>query len=288
MCAKIVTVLNRKGGVGKTTLAIGIADTLIAEHRADITIVDLDPQATASCVLVNEAQFLARAKLDQNLSGLFQARLKRERIEDKSLYRCDGVNRIAGRQTTNLRLYPNSDRFWDFEATEIANGNGGALSEEIKTFLREEAEDCRYIIIDCPPGQSVCALAAVQVSDLVICPITPDRYSEWGKELLAGYLKEKSPKTQFKFIVTRHRGNRREAIQVTQRLKSDSNMLRVAQGGQQPGLTNELAQFGEHAKVINRINMTSRKPLYRIYGNDGAMELKAIVDAIRRELDSDG
>ena len=53
MCANIVTVLNRKGGVGKTTLAIGIADTLIAEHQEDTTIVDLDPQATASRALVN-------------------------------------------------------------------------------------------------------------------------------------------------------------------------------------------------------------------------------------------
>ncbi len=42
MCAKIVTVLNRKGGVGKTTLTIAIADTLISEHNANVTIVDFD------------------------------------------------------------------------------------------------------------------------------------------------------------------------------------------------------------------------------------------------------
>ena len=62
MCAKIVTVLNRKGGVGKTTLTIAIADTLISEHRADVTIVDLDPQATASQVLLAEIDFKARTE----------------------------------------------------------------------------------------------------------------------------------------------------------------------------------------------------------------------------------
>ena len=225
---------------------------------------------------------------NQNLNGLIHARLKRERTEDKSFYCCDGVHRITGRQATNLRLYPNSESFWDLEAAEIARNNGASLSEEIKNLLREEAQDCRYIIIDCPPGQSLSALAAIQVSDLVICPITPDRYSEWGKELLAGYLTQKSPETQFKFVVTRHNGNRREAKNVTQRLKSDPNMLRVAQGDQQPGLTTELAQFGEHTKVLNRINMTSRKMLYQIYGNEGARELKVIVGAIRRELDLNG
>jgi cellulose biosynthesis protein BcsQ len=288
VCAKIVTVLNRKGGVGKTTLAIGIADTLIAEHQAGTTIIDLDPQATASRVLVNENEFLARAKHNENLNGLFQARLKHEQIQDMNLYCCDGVHRIEGRQTTNLRLYPNSDSFWDLEATETAKDHGACLSNEITAFLRQEATVCEYIIIDCPPGQSVSTLAAVQVSDLVICPITPDRYSEWGKELLAGYLKRKSPQTRFRFVVTRHNGNRREAKEVTQRLRGDPNMLRVAEGGQQPGLKAELAHFGECAKVVNRINMTSRKMLYRIYGNDGARELKVIVDAICRELDNNG
>jgi cellulose biosynthesis protein BcsQ len=288
VCAKIVTVLNRKGGVGKTTLAIGIADTLIAEYQANTTIIDLDPQATASRVLVNEAEFLARAKLNENLSGLFQARLKHEPIPDKNLYCCDGAHKISGRQTTNLRLYPNSDSFWDLEAAETASDNGASLSDEIKAFLQEEAGDCEYIIIDCPPGQSLSTLAAVQASNLVICPITPDRYSEWGKELLAGYLKRKSPQTRFKFVVTRHNGSRKEAKEVTQRLRDDPNMLRVALGGQQPGLANELARFGECAKVVNRINMDSRKMLYRIYGDDGAKELGVIVDAIRRELDADG
>jgi hypothetical protein len=65
-------------------------------------------------------------------------------------------------------------------------------------------------------------------------------------------------------------------------------MLRIAQGDQQPGLADELARFGECAKVASRINMDSRKMLYQIYGEDGARELKVIVDAIRRELDANG
>jgi len=101
-------------------------------------------------------------------------------------------------------------------------------------------------------------------------------------------LKRKSPQTRFRFVVTRYNGSRKEAKEVTQRLRGDPNMLRIAQGDQQPGLADELARFGECAKVASRINMDSRKMLYQIYGEDGARELKVIVDAIRRELDANG
>ena len=193
MCAKIVTVLNRKGGVGKTTLTIAIADTLISEHNADVTIVDLDPQATASQVLLNEMNFKARTEKYENLPGLIAALLKAEEEPDKLLFRIDGLAKILGQPRDRLRLYPNSDAFWDLEAVEIANDNGKRLNEAVTKFLQQEKQDRHYILIDCPPGQSITARAAVDASDLVICPMNPDHYSVWGKELLKRYLHSVAP-----------------------------------------------------------------------------------------------
>ncbi len=188
MCAKIVTVLNRKGGVGKTTLAIAIADTLIAEHQADVTFVDLDPQATASQVLLRGNDFRARTENNENLAGLLANVLKLEGKPDKHRFRIDGLAKILGQPKDRLRLYPNSDAFWDLEADEIANDNGERLNEAIKKFLMQEKQDRHYILIDSPPGQSITAKAILETSDLVICPMNPDHYSVWGKDLLKRYL----------------------------------------------------------------------------------------------------
>ena len=43
---KVVAVVNRKGGVGKTTLTVALADTLISEKAKDVCVLDMDPQAS--------------------------------------------------------------------------------------------------------------------------------------------------------------------------------------------------------------------------------------------------
>jgi chromosome partitioning protein len=106
MCAKIVAVLNRKGGVGKTTLTIAIADTLIAEKKADVTIVDLDPQATASQVLLTEREFAARTENHENLPGLIVALLKPEGEPDMLGFRMDGLGKIKGQQSRQAAAIP--------------------------------------------------------------------------------------------------------------------------------------------------------------------------------------
>ena len=191
MCAKIVTVLNRKGGVGKTTLTIAIADTLVAEQRADVTIVDLDPQATASQVLLPEIAFKARTENHENLPGLL---LAPEPEPDNHRFCVDGLARILGQPKDRLRLYPNSDAFWDLEAVEIAYDNGKRLNEKITNVLKQEKQSRHYILVDCPPGQSLAAEAVIKASDFVLCPLTPDPYSVWGKDLLKRYLHRVAPR----------------------------------------------------------------------------------------------
>ena len=290
MCAKIVTVLNRKGGVGKTTLTIAIADTLISEHGANVTIVDLDPQATASQVLLREIDFKARTENYENLPGLLAALLKPEGEPDKHCYRIDGLAKISGQPMDRLRLYPNSDAFWDLEADEIGKDNGQRLNETVKNFLIQEKLDRHYILIDCPPGQSITAKAILAVSDLVICPMTPDPYSLWGKELLKRYFDRLGYRTRYRFVVNRY--DRRlnvhaDGVRVLKGHAHMEDMLLVRRGGLFAG-QEDPAQFDVNAKVMTRSSITGPKPLYRIYGNNGEAQLKKIVDGMRKELGQDG
>ncbi len=67
----------------------------------------------------------------------------------------------------------------------------------------------------------------------------------------------------------------------------DADMLNVTEGGRF-GERQDRARFNINAKVMRRLEMTQQKPLYRIYGNDGAQQLKKIVDAMLKELKRDG
>ena len=62
MSGKIVAAVNRKGGVGKTTLVIAIADTIVSEFKSSVVVVDADPQASASIALIGTGQTLKRSE----------------------------------------------------------------------------------------------------------------------------------------------------------------------------------------------------------------------------------
>ncbi len=290
MCAKIVTVLNRKGGVGKTTLTIALADTLISEHKADVTIVDLDPQATASQVLLTESEFMALTGNHQNLSGLLAAMLKPGEEPDKHHFRIDGLGKILGQPKDRLRLYPNSDAFWDLETDEIASDNGSRLNEAVKNLLEQEKHDRHYIFVDCPPGQSATAKAIIEVSDLVICPMNPDSYSIWGKRLLKRYLDRVAPQTIYKFVLNGYHGRLNVHKEVAGKLAGCDHMsdMLITRVGERSWNKEDLASFDVNSEVKSRENMKAAKPLYRIYGQKGEKQLKKIVDAILRELGRDG
>jgi cellulose biosynthesis protein BcsQ len=284
MIGKIISIVNRKGGVGKTTLAIAIADAFISEHRSHVCIVDLDPQSTASHALLGRDEFYARVHSDKNLYGLLKARLQGEE-PDITDYRRGMLHFIKARGDVDLRLFPNSERLWDLEASEIRTDGGVRLSVAIKRIMTDEAHDGRTVVVDCPPGQSVSALAAIRCSDMVLCPITPDRFALWGKDLLSAYITANAPDAKPTFVVTRATLVGNEAKQALEQLHGAPEMLRVVTGGITRGAPDGLALFSERQTVRTRIHMQREKTLRRIYGSECSHELTIIANAIRRELE---
>lgn len=199
MMGKIVSIINRKGGVGKTTVSLGIADTLVGyteapfvPERKVVVAVDLDPQGSLTRALLSEhGQVEDQGRLREVISqgrtvaGALEARLSKPMVPIDNF-----LKHGLGPSGWTYSLLANEATAWDVERRRSKKPGEAKLKEVMRTILRDLAAQYEYVIVDCPPGQTVLAEAAITSSDLILCPITPDWLSYWGLESFDSYLQD--------------------------------------------------------------------------------------------------
>jgi chromosome partitioning protein len=195
----VVCVINRKGGVGKTTITLGIADTLVGEtelpyvpDRRLVVAVDLDPQGSLTRALLSEHGRVSdngrlKTVMDE---GRTLAEALMRRSSDPVISIDKFVKHGVGPNGTTYSLLANEAKSWDVERRGLKKPGEAKLKTTLRKIVQDLAAQYEYVLIDCPPGQTVLAEAAVESSDLVLCPITPDWLSYWGLESFDGYLRE--------------------------------------------------------------------------------------------------
>ena len=74
---KIISIINLKGGVGKTTTTVQLAECLASEFSKKVLVIDLDPQTNATIALIGEDKWQEVSKLKQTLFHLFSDKLEK-------------------------------------------------------------------------------------------------------------------------------------------------------------------------------------------------------------------
>ena len=152
--AKVISIVNQKGGVGKTTTTVNLGAALALENKK-ILIVDFDQQANATITL-----------------GIKRENVERD-IVNFLLDECSNEV-ILKTEDENLDLIPASLKIATFEQM-IQNINQKELL--LNNKLNEIKNRYDYILIDCPPALGVIIDNALYASDSVIIPVECSFYA---------------------------------------------------------------------------------------------------------------
>src|SRR6266404_4503616 len=181
----ILSFINLKGGVGKTTAAIAVAEFLAEEDRKHVLFVDLDPQTNATVTLISEKKW---EEMDND--GLTVAQIFADKLTTHDPPKFDIERAIARRVSTisdgiaRLDLLPSSIRLIDIQdhIPMIAlHGNFTANPLEIlRAALQPILDRYDYIIIDFPPSLGTVTKNGLRISTGYVIPTIPDILSTWG------------------------------------------------------------------------------------------------------------
>lgn len=187
MPAKILSIVNMKGGVGKSTVAVSLAEALTLRHRARVLVIDLDPQSNASIMLAGQDRWDGVRMAGRTIDEFFSARLEQIGQEPLKAYVLEDVADVEGCE--GLDIVPATPEFRYVERDAIARFTSkGFAIESVQaklgsiaaSGLRSVQFDYDYVIFDCPPGISLFAESAIALSDYLILPTVPDYISRLG------------------------------------------------------------------------------------------------------------
>lgn len=161
---KIISLVNQKGGVGKTTTSINLAASLGLLGKKTL-LVDLDPQGNTTTGV-----------------GIEKGGLKAS-IYDALINNIESLSSIAKTKFKNLDIIPSSITLAGIDIEFIEKQNNDptfSKGSQLKRVLYDVKDNYDYILIDCPPSLGILTINALTASDSVLIPVQCEYFALEG------------------------------------------------------------------------------------------------------------
>ena len=163
MDKKIISVINQKGGVGKTTTVINLAAGLSMKGKK-ILVIDLDPQGNATTGL----GLSNTASSDSTIYSVLNGNKKITEVIQQTSF--ENLNLV----TSNV----------DLSGLEVETAGDSRrafkLKDELTSILNDSRASYDYILIDCPPSLSLLTIMALVASDALVVPLQTEFFALEG------------------------------------------------------------------------------------------------------------
>lgn len=191
----IISTVNMKGGVGKTTLTVNLATCLAKYHNKRVLVLDLDSQISATLSLISPHEFAKLRKKKHTLSYLLEnlinpnpwSKLEIQDIIVPNICNINGLELLPG----DIELYD------EYQVSEMLHQQAVENDEKefqrvwdnfervlIKQILDTVINEYDFIILDCAPGYNLLTRSGIAASNYYLLPARPEPLSLVGIQLL--------------------------------------------------------------------------------------------------------
>lgn len=216
MAAVVVSIINLKGGVGKSTLTMILGEFLAFRYAKNVLIIDMDAQANLSYCMVPGLQIETQEREGRTTYHLFKRALQGEELDIRTFITQPPL--VVSNIARSAMLHYGTDIHMVVSTPSVAQLDEellqlweegkpmpGRIRQTLVEALAPALKQYDYVLIDCPPGLSLFSSAALIASDYYISPIIPEPLSLQGVGLVGqrvSQLKERhGARAEFKGVV---------------------------------------------------------------------------------------
>lgn len=182
--AHVFSTINLKGGVGKTTTTVALAEFMSGVMGKRVLVIDLDPQTNATLMLIGEARWRDLNKRRHTLAQLFKDALELDpsnKCFDFDATLQQGVSNV--RDARSIDLLPSSLDLIDAQDRLASMPTGQfhvSPNDLLRGVVKPHLDNYDVVIIDCPPNLGIITLNGLRISTGFVIPTIPDYLSTYG------------------------------------------------------------------------------------------------------------